>query len=765
MSFSIEPYDVHSIHKEGLSSPSEYAIGKWNNKKIKSIESLLNPLIAKVNALSIMGINNQLLPNESTAVINKIKQTLSELKVEKPENYAEIKQGVQRKLAEIEARLGCLTSRPPLPQASPPVIESHVNRMAEGRAAERGSDSASTSELKFEAETRQKAREAGFSPASELAEITAGGVKQIRVLPQADDATGFGGENCGFHAIKNALIALRAPSVEDTSALFNDKKIFSAFYDAYCRPLLEGKEAGKRDASPPLVSAILENFLKDGNPPPELAAIQKLAKSSPAFALPVFNTTTSDGLSTGDLVMYIIDEQGFENAQKLYNFAKATAPCSMATIIGNQETKHWYTLVFSKARDGTVVVKGCDSMNNDHAILRSLSPLHKMSKLLLGYIKEPELFIRQAYINSTADILEREVGWTTDKERSELLLDSKPNADFTKDGLTNGSPKELKLRRLTEAFDFMHRHAWFTSLDVKTQGYVANVETLLAFYAENLGGEDVQKAKMRDMLAILQGERPHDCIQKMVEAAEAYAKSQEEPLKKIGLEQAFQNTMLLIEGVKSMLIELPEIAKLTSTDERNRQFNKETAEKTGNALGAEGVLFVGKTPAEVHQGVMEKINTFLRTFQSSQSAEKFPNFCKEVGGGCLTGKLMNVINFATARELGEIKVEREDPYMAAAFAISQMIENDPLLTSRETITVDDFSAADRQRRLAESFSNFCHINPQVVEPNDHKKNFLAYLEELNLIASPFSVDWDAVVPNLVRHPSFATMLEKAKMFL
>ncbi len=183
------------------------------------------------------------------------------------------------------------------------------------------------------------------------------GKGQIPVLNQYADGTGSGFENCGYHALKNALVALEGKK-ED----FTDQQFFLKFFHSHCEPLLNqnlDQKIGKRDATAPLLHQILENIPH---------ASEKLA---------IFNVAENGKLA-------IFDERGLEEAHKLYRFATRKGPQMFALVLGNETLGHWSTLIAYKDREGALSFIGCDSMGHDP----------KMAPKIEEQLQNPALFFK-----------------------------------------------------------------------------------------------------------------------------------------------------------------------------------------------------------------------------------------------------------------------------------------------------------------------------------------------------------------------------------
>lgn len=312
------------------------------------------------------------------------------------------------------------------------------------------------------------------------------GIFQLPVLLQLLDETGFGAQTCGYHSLKNALIALNCFKIgNENENLFTDLKLFKKFFETYCLPMVIDKPANDKDANPSMVRIILTHFKNDPNPPEELKGLQKTLREAPEFAICILNTA-----NTNNALSLTLNEYGIKEALKFYQFAKTPGPSRMALVVseemiipGKANRGHWYTIICTKNQNNEITIHICDSLNNAHDKLKG--PLLLLTNFFNHQLKNPDLFIKTAFESHLGPYLKNTVKRTETKGNLEAviqaLLDPTGNAFLAEEGFTDGSPRQTFINCLKQSFFVMKEAGWLRSFEKDRRAHVDNLLKLAQF--------------------------------------------------------------------------------------------------------------------------------------------------------------------------------------------------------------------------------------------------------------------------------------------
>ncbi|MCE5318179.1 MAG: hypothetical protein LLG04_12570 [Parachlamydia sp.] len=582
-------------------------------------------------------------------------------------------------------------------------------------------------------------------------------VLQALVLDQNADGTGASGfENCGYHALKNALVALApADDAAHVERMFQDKKLFQEFYNTYCKPVIDATAGvGKRDASTPMLQEILQKMRDDPHPPANLAVFQQAIRTP---NLGIYNIGTMD--EQGTLQFGFFDNRGLDEAHKLYRFAASPGPQMLSLVLGNETMGHWYSMIAYKDQDGKLSFVGCDSMDNHHSTLRGNSPLYKMTGLIEEIVQKPQTLLKQAY-TPLGDEFERTAGWISEEgaiaeDYRSRFLDATPNPLLATLHAPNGSSKELLIAKCFQAFSYMQAAGWLNSLDYESQLHLANLEAILSSYVKILPTDDPDLPRIQTALKFIRRERPQNVVDTVFgQALDDFAQLKSE----VGeSSSAYRNSVNTFNWMRRVQAQKHEIAVEKDDNARNDRINR----LTGG--GAEPGFSAGKTVAEAEKMLTRRINLLLLTYQRAKAENRLKDFMIKLGQGdpCLTGRMAAVEEFA-GELAGFGKVEDAQTSKIAEFpatAIAQVLEG--LLESTEK--AEQFLKDFQLEKLAAPATLPLLISAfQQFGKAESAKPFLQYLGAQGLTPeSP--VNWEKVVPRLLALPECKNWLAKAKM--
>lgn len=574
-------------------------------------------------------------------------------------------------------------------------------------------------------------------------------VLQVSVLQQYADGTGASGfENCGYHALKNALLSLSpAEDASKMEKLFLDKQLFQEFYTTYCKGVIDSfARTGKRDASLPMLHQILQNMREDRHPPANLAIFQQAISGQ---NLGIYNVgALDDRLQFG-----FFDEQGLKEAHKLYHFATQPGPQMLALVVGDESMGHWYAMTAYKDRDGILSFVGCDSMDNHHSDLRGNSSLYKMAALIEDSVHDPQSLMKQAY-TTLGDEMERMAGRVSDNgniaaEYHSNFFDVTPNPLLANPAAPNGSPKELMIAKCLAALDFMIQAGWMESHDYESQLHLSNLEAILKGYKKNLLADDPIFSRVQEALKIIRKRRlPHAADIIFGEALKDFEK-----LKSQVPHSAYQNSFNTFSWMRKVQAQKHEIAQEKNDNARNDKINR----MTGG--GAEPGFSSGKTASEAERTLTGRINLLLLTYQKAKSQNMLKEFMIKMGEGdpCLTGRMAAVEQFAEGLA-GFGQLEDAHTVKITEFAgqvIAEVLED----LVGESQPVDYLKAfqieelAKKQKMLLPIFKKY--------ENTPNATIFLQYLSKQGIgLKNP--IDWETLIPKLLELPECKNWLAKAK---
>lgn len=324
-------------------------------------------------------------------------------------------------------------------------------------------------------------------------------VKQIRVLRQSQDGTGYAMESCGYHALKNAMILCYANDESTTDIvekMFEDKQLFLSFNKKYVTPFIEEKNVGKRDASSPIIKGIIHSFISDPNPPQELKNLQESLKKH-IDSLAVIDITSAKKNKNHEFLIHEVAD--LKEAEKFFHFAKSNREGSFTLVLGNPNNGHWSTVNVFRHENGENKYHFCDSNFN---VKSFYVPIKGMIE---NYLSKPDEYLRKSF-ESIGEELDRKARWLSYsgedlEEYKNMLLDNKPCECFAIPGISNGSNKDLLIHTCLNSFGMMERCGWLESVNIEQEKHVANLTKLLTFYRENL---NVNSPHMQSIIQALE---------------------------------------------------------------------------------------------------------------------------------------------------------------------------------------------------------------------------------------------------------------------
>lgn len=743
---------------------TEREMGEFYFRKIEKIESTIDSLVVKICELGSSKIVD--VSKYYKEILNDIFETnilLMDLK-SNSEFFEKTKTIIKLKLLTAQSLLE-KAGKDPL-SSEFQLVKAQLGILGEGISAVVAGEDRSAEELREGAAVERdekEAREKGVSSPSKLDFVSGnvqGGVDrvtQFKVLQQVSDGEVSGLEFCGFHALKNALVALHSVHAEgNLNLLFNDPKLFKVFYERYGAPLVGFKSAGSRDATSPIVREIIQKFKNDVNPPAELILIQKSLRALPDY-LTVFEVRPEDGTFMGELALANVEEESLEDVQRLCRFANATGPLTIALVVGNHEDQHWHTVVFYKDEKGNIKSFGGDSMQNDHSIVGELSPLLKISRYFMKKLLDPKAFLQETFQKTTIpEILSRQAGWVRNGDNRRQLLDEKPCASLARSGF-DGSFLQANIQRLLLCSSVMQQAHCFSSLDFSIQSSVSDLEVLLNFYISNLPLTHPFQADLRRAREVIMRERSVDWLGKMYTQMFDEINAQRRKLEFAAvspalLERAFEVFNKVLEIYRN----IERITEIDSSDARNVLINS-------IATMAEGEFSAGKTPGQVRENLLEKAFFVVNVYQKAKKKNKVAEFCKAISvGGCPQNRLDSARLFEETLDIGPVE-EMISTFKMAAMPLSTVIEfacgdMDPqsALDFIKGLSRASFKSAAMQQNLIIWFSTYYS------NASTYDADFYNFLLTEKLIESVESLNWEELIPKLVDHPRFEELLTMAK---
>lgn len=569
-----------------------------------------------------------------------------------------------------------------------------------------------------------------------------GNVEQIPVLNQNADGTSSGFENCGYHALKNGFLMQKSEGdLESIEKTFNDPTFFKTFYQIYCNPSIKEQSTGKKDATLPLLRQIVEKV--------QSIDLEKIA---------LLSASSSDGTPEGKPVLGFFDGCGIKEAKKLYDFCTLPGPRSLTMVVGNDTMRHWYTLHAHKDVNNALSFQGCDSQDNNHDILRSNSPLYKLSQLIEEHVQNPENLLRDAY-TPLGDLLERLANSIEPHTPNPTLLDNTPYPLNATNEAPTGSSKELMIARCLHAFTFFKEALWFAKTDYDIQSHISHLEKILSFLAEHLNDEEGVKEKIVQMLSFIRKERPSNFI----EIAFDHALEDLESLKNQIPASAYQNSLNTFKNMRTVYLNLDEISQAKSDLERNNVINYLTS-----SGGAEPGFSSGNDAEEAKKTLDRRINLILLTYQKAKLLNKFKEMTLRLGQGdpCLNGRMSAVEDFASSLAgLGQIvDTQATKVNLVPTTAFSAVL--DTLLDDLNSLDSDEFIKDFSVENLKEPGALSIVIQQfSFWSARDGATPFLEFLVNQNLVDNVSVIDWESVIPKILNLPECVGWLNQAKATL
>jgi hypothetical protein len=565
-----------------------------------------------------------------------------------------------------------------------------------------------------------------------------GNVEQIPVLDQNADGTTFGFENCGYHALKNAVLMQASHGgSEAIETQFKDPALFRNFYEAFCDPLLNQQTIGKRDATLPLLWKIFD----------------KIQSTMDLDKIALLSASSTDGTPEGKQVLGFFDDGSIKEAKKLYDFAVLSGPRNLTMVLGDETMGHWYTLLVYKNADNALFFLGCDSQDNNQNILRGNSPLYKLSQLIEEQVQNPDKLLRDAYA-PLGDLLEPIANSIEPSIPNSALLDETPYLLNASDEAPSGSAKELMIAKCVHAFTFFNEVNWFKRSDYDIQLHVLHLENILSYYSENLSDKDA-KRKVEQMLRFLREERPPNLIDAVFDQAlaETTALKDQVPL------SAYQNTINTFKNMRTVYLNRKEISQAKNDLARNDVINR----LTGG--GAEPGFSTGRDSEDAEKTLQRRVNLLLLTYQKTKLQGNFKEMVLRLGRGdaCLTGRMAAVEDFASSlaglegvKDTQATKVALVPITALSAALDSLLVETDPPDEEGfvNQFKIDDFRQPEAFSILVQQFAFWC--------ARASAQPFLEYLVNQNLTENVSSIDWESVVPKILSLPECVGWMNDAK---
>lgn len=506
------------------------------------------------------------------------------------------------------------------------------------------------------------------------------GLAQVQVLSQYEDTTTSGFENCGYHALKNALIALVPDKKSgELEKMLNDKALFLDFYKTYCLPVLSETpgEKGKLDASVPVLRDIINRFAKDENPPASLLPLHTALRDSfKDNNLAIFQMSTTTGDDRGDPVFGFFDDKGSFEGKKLHDMANKPGPRTLSCVFGNEALGHWYTLTIHKTEAGEYQLIGMDSMDNNHDVLGIYSPLGKMGNLILSKIENSDKFLKEAY-EPVHDFTSPRANWfetngTISESYANSLLDNKPVPGLASETAPTGSTLERNIASCFRAAEFMDSSEWLGSSDYWIQKQVDDLEIIVNFYAAKLPSENPAKAKMQELSKFINENKRSNIVEETI--ADAIKKLDQKKDSLSSTEYDRSHSMFTM--MRKLFRERKKVSGIKDEVERNNAMNE-----IGGVGGVEGGFTAGNKSSDIEKSLMERVDILLLTYQEVMRRGALDKMIKTVasGDGCLTARMGRVNEMysefqglGTVEDIAAAEKVKEAPVTALSEAIDEM---------------------------------------------------------------------------------------------
>lgn len=560
-------------------------------------------------------------------------------------------------------------------------------------------------------------------------ELVTEGVEQVPVLEQVADQTSSGFENCGYHALKNALIFTSGFRAEEMSAHLKDPDSFHSFYDEACAPLLTDKAIGKKDASVALIMQIIHNMETGAVKVQNLASNHQLAvlqMSSPQGDKPVIG---------------FVDFAQCRDGLKLYRFAHSPGPSTFTLVVGDEDTGHWYTLNISKHLNGTFTFLGCDSMDNHHDITGIYSALGKLAGTMTTYISAPQEYLKKVF-EPIDEQLSRRAGWfelagRIPPERAAQLLDNTPNHLLAGPQTPTGSEKERVLANCLAAFEIIQEGNWLGSKDYWCCLKIDELKTLIDFYVKELPDDDPQMEQLQHIQEVL---RQH-VKDRFIEATFQDAIKDIDRYKATLNTPAFDKISTLFSHMQLLYNTRKTYTSVENEDERNNLMNTAVCQ-----AGIEQGFVTGKDANDAEKSLKQRVDILLLAYQEAKRLNRMDDFVKVVvtGDPCLTGRMSRVVEFYSslkgiggqAESANLEKVNQQMSFMVSTL-IQQVCEDEE---AAKAVSVDSFNDPKMVQLLAGVLRQYGE--------GEKGDNIRSFLRSQSVITDETNVNWEEVVEKL-----------------
>jgi hypothetical protein len=566
-------------------------------------------------------------------------------------------------------------------------------------------------------------------------------VTQVFVLDQNADGTKSGFENCGFHALKNALIML-LPS-ENSQVLkkfFNDQILFLNFYQKYCLPKVEHLKIGKRDATAFVLREVIKAFLQDEQILlPELEKLQKSLMQAEDNSISILQMHTSDGSQTGEPLFSFLDDFDTWEGTKLYNFAKNPMAATFTMVIGNASFNHWYTINVHKDSQSQLTFYGSDSNNESHKVLGTLSILNKITNLIKSTIQDPEEFLIQAY-EPCEEIISRYAGWIDQGEAK--------NQEYKDQLLTD--KLEIIFPHIHIGFQSIMTGKWLASDDFELYLKILDLESIVQFYCQNLPSDNSQLKELHSILKLIQENKKNNFVNQIFE-------SSIKEIEKFNKEYSSTDYERIISTFQMMYRLYKDCKQYSSIEESDQRLNKMMVISQGTGIEDDFVKM--RSGKETEKFIELKANTLLLTYQRAKKMNKLKEFFQAIKGNelgsdpCFTAKMGRVELF---RQSISFLANIEDKSSQNAIDQAPIVAISDILASADIplsdITKSIFNEKEFFDLLVKNFSIFSNAV------------FCKFLVEQGFseTTEKDKINWTQVVSKLVTLPEFDRWFLKGK---
>lgn len=588
------------------------------------------------------------------------------------------------------------------------------------------------------------------------------GLVQALVLSQYEDTTNSGFENCGYHALKNALVALiPQASAHDLEKMLNNKDVFFLFYKYYCTPEIQARnlDKGKTDASIIILRDVIDRFSNDPECPKMLLPLQDaLRESNMNDSLAIFQMTTTTGDDRGLPLFGFFDAGGAEAALKLYRLTSEPGPQTLSCVFGNEVIGHWYTLVIQKSQTGEINFVGMDSMDNAHNNLGQLSALSRLSSLVKSNIGSSESFLKKAFapfdefISPRANWFAADGSIPSDYEQS--LLDDKPVPALASVHAPTGSTLERNLHHCIQTYAFIDQAGWFSSDDYWIQSKIVDLEKLVIFYAERLPPSHPQKEKLENLAKVIGEKKRSNFIEYLFQK---YIFEIEEMKGSLTPTQ-FSKFIETFKSMQTLYLERKKIAAISSEHERIAFMN--TTEK--GPIGVEQGFTSGTKAKDIEGSLKEKVGILFMTYQEAKKRNEIDKLIVNVasGDGCLTARMGRVnMMFTEYQEFGDVQeiLSAEVIGMGPVTSISELIDdlaNEFILKKAQEVLdlISEESISDNPEQTALKIKEYA--TGELGQPFRKfliKKGILENPNSGEAIPEAHEINWVEALPSILKN--------------